>query len=65
MDPYLIGLDWGISSLRAYLMDDKGQMIDSVASQSGIMQVGEQSFEEVLQASIGSWLSRYLDASIN
>jgi len=46
-------------------MDDKGEMIDSVASQSGIMQVGERSFEEVMQASIGSWLSRYLDASIN
>ncbi len=64
MDPYLIGLDWGISSLRAYLMDDKSEIIDSVASQSGIMQVGERSFEEVLQASIGSWLSRYLDAPI-
>lgn len=64
MDPYLIGLDWGISSLRAYLIDDKGEIIDSVAGQSGIMHVGERSFEEVLQAAIGSWLSRYSDASI-
>lgn len=64
MNPYLIGLDWGISSFRAYLMDDKGEVVDSVASQSGIMHVGERSFEEVLQASIGSWLSRYPDAPI-
>ena len=64
MNSYLIGLDWGISSFRAYLMDNESQVIDSVASQSGIMQVGDRSFEEILQTSIGSWLSRHPDAPI-
>jgi 2-dehydro-3-deoxygalactonokinase len=64
MNPYLIGLDWGISSFRAYLMDDKGEVVDCVANQSGIMQVGERTFEDVLQTSIGSWLSRYPDTAI-
>jgi 2-dehydro-3-deoxygalactonokinase len=64
MDRYLIGLDWGISSFRAYLMDGKGEIVDTIVNQSGILQVGNRSFEEVLKASIGHWLSRYPDAPI-
>ena len=64
MKPALIGLDWGISSFRAYLMDDSFKVMDTIASQSGIMHVGERTFEEVLLQSIGSWLNRHPDVPI-
>jgi 2-dehydro-3-deoxygalactonokinase len=64
MDHHLIGLDWGISSFRAYLMDNSGQMIDTVTNQSGIMQVGRRSFEDVLVDSIDHWQIQYPEASI-
>lgn len=64
MDHHLIGLDWGISSFRAYLMDDSGQIIDTVTNQSGIMQLGERSFEDVLVDSIDHWQRQYPKASI-
>ena len=64
MDHHLIGLDWGISAFRAYLMDAGGQLIDTVANQSGIMQVGRRSFEDVLVDSIDHWQIQYPGASI-
>ena len=64
MTPALIGLDWGTSSFRAYLMDDGFKVMDTVASQSGIMHVGERTFEDVLLESIGSWFDRYPEIPI-
>jgi 2-dehydro-3-deoxygalactonokinase len=58
MDRLLIGLDWGISFLRAYLLDGRGSIVDTVFKQAGILQVGDRSFEDVLEASVGHWLDR-------
>ena len=33
----LIGIDWGTSSLRAYLIDEKGDVIDKISSAQGII----------------------------
>jgi 2-dehydro-3-deoxygalactonokinase len=64
MDRYLIGLDWGISSLRAYLLDDNGKIADTIANQNGILQLGSRSFEEVMEAAIGDWLRAHSEAPI-
>ncbi|MEQ8306114.1 MAG: 2-dehydro-3-deoxygalactonokinase [Hoeflea sp.] len=51
----LIGVDWGTSSLRAFLIGGTGEVIDRVSSPEGIMQVAGQGFEAVLDRLIGPW----------
>lgn len=55
----LIGIDWGTSSFRAYLMDEKGGILDTVSSGDGILSVDEDGFEDQLQKNIGHWLVKY------
>lgn len=57
-DPALIGVDWGTSSFRAFLIGAGGEVIDGVSSPEGIMQVSGQSFEAVLDRLIGPWVER-------
>ena len=33
----MIGLDWGTSSFRAYLLDDAGRILDRKASDAGAL----------------------------
>lgn len=54
-EPALIGVDWGTSSLRAFLIDTDGQVIDDVSAPEGIMQVSGKTFEAVLDHLIGPW----------
>jgi len=54
----LIGLDWGISFFRAYLLDAKARVVDTVFEHNGILQVGNRTFEQILEASVGHWLKR-------
>lgn len=55
--PALIGVDWGTSSFRAFLIGAKGEVIDRVSSPGGIMQLGGESFEAALERLIGPWIS--------
>jgi 2-dehydro-3-deoxygalactonokinase len=57
-DPAMIGVDWGTSSLRAFLIGAGGEVIDGVSSPEGIMQVSGQSFEAVLDRLIGPWIAQ-------
>ncbi len=54
-EPALIGVDWGTSSCRAFLIDAVGRTIDRVANDKGILQVGGGAFAEVLEGMIGAW----------
>ena len=54
-DPALIGIDWGTSSLRAFLIGTKGEVLDKVASDEGIMLVRNRDFEAVFGRLIGAW----------
>lgn len=54
-EPALIGIDWGTSSLRAYLIGARGEVLDKVSSPEGIMQVANRDFEGVLTRLIGCW----------
>lgn len=53
--PVLIGIDWGTSSLRAFLIGSTGQVLDSVFSPQGIMQVKDRDFDAVFHDLIGRW----------
>lgn len=57
--PALLALDWGTSSLRAFLMDAQGQVLQQRATQRGITQLsapGPAGFEHALSEIGGDWL---------
>ena len=53
--PALIGLDWGTSSLRAYLMDANGTVIGERSEPWGIMHLGDRDFAGAHREVIGQW----------
>lgn len=59
MKPCLIGLDWGTSSFRAYLIGEDHQIIDKISTSKGIQNKGSLEFDDVLEDSIGQWLENY------
>jgi 2-dehydro-3-deoxygalactonokinase len=50
-----IGLDWGTTSFRAYLVDAQGTVSDQVSAPEGILAVKDGAFEQVLEGHIGHW----------
>jgi 2-dehydro-3-deoxygalactonokinase len=54
-EPALIGIDWGTSSLRAFLISANGEVLDRVSTDEGIMQVKDRDFEAVFGRLIGHW----------
>ena len=57
--PALIALDWGTSSLRAYLLGPDGAVLDSRSAPQGIMQVPGGDFAAVFEAVTGEWRRRW------
>ncbi|MGB7757813.1 MAG: 2-dehydro-3-deoxygalactonokinase [Salinisphaera sp.] len=57
----LIALDWGTSSLRAWLLADAGEVIDARTARRGIMQVEDGDFAAVYRELIGDWISVHGD----
>lgn len=53
--PCLIGLDWGTSSLRAWLLDDRGQILDSRHEPWGILHTPDNDFARAYQQVVGAW----------
>ena len=64
MTPALIGVDWGTTSFRAYLMDALGGVQDRITSPMGILQVETNAFEAVLERQLGEWLAGQPDLPI-
>jgi 2-dehydro-3-deoxygalactonokinase len=54
-EPALIGIDWGTSSLRAFLISASGEVLDKLSSAEGIMNVKGGDFEAVFARLIGAW----------
>lgn len=52
----LIGVDWGTSSLRAYLMRDDGTILARKSSHDGILAAAPKGFPDVLRLCLGDWL---------
>ncbi len=55
-EPALIGLDWGTSSLRAFLIDSNGEVRDSVSLPQGIMHVEDRDFDTVFHGLVEEWM---------
>ncbi len=52
-----IGIDWGTSSLRAYLIDAQGVVLETLSTADGIMQVQGSEFETTLLRLLEPWLT--------
>lgn len=55
----LIALDWGTSNLRASLLDEGGQVLETRAAAGGVMAVPERRFEAALMALAGDWIEAH------
>ncbi|MEJ1974977.1 MAG: 2-dehydro-3-deoxygalactonokinase [Acetobacteraceae bacterium] len=53
--PRLIGLDWGTTALRSFLLGDDGAILDSRALPLGIMHVSEGGFPAAFDRAAGDW----------
>jgi 2-dehydro-3-deoxygalactonokinase len=53
--PALIGVDWGTSSCRAYLLDRTGRTIETAAAAKGVLHVESGAFGSALDELIGHW----------
>jgi 2-dehydro-3-deoxygalactonokinase len=53
--PQLIGLDWGTSSLRAYLLGDSGVCLDQASGAFGILNVAAAAFDAVYLRLCAGW----------
>jgi 2-dehydro-3-deoxygalactonokinase len=61
MRPRLIGLDWGTSSLRAYLLADAETVIDVRSRPWGIMHTPPGGFAAAFHDTVGDWRGADLD----
>ncbi|AZT93938.1 2-keto-3-deoxy-galactonokinase [Brevibacterium aurantiacum] len=63
--PQMIGLDWGTSSLRAFLVGSDGSILAERNGSDGIMAVGPETddlqgdFSRLAHAAIGDWLNEH------
>ena len=53
--PALIGIDWGTSSLRAFLIGAGGEVLDHISKPLGIMQINDGDFERSFNDLVGFW----------
>jgi 2-dehydro-3-deoxygalactonokinase len=53
--PQLIGLDWGTTSCRAYLIGADGSVLERLVDGPGILRVQNGAFGPALDAMIGGW----------
>lgn len=60
----LIGVDWGTTRLRAYLIGDGGETVARIATDDGLMSVADHGFEAVLTRVVGGWHDDAPDAPI-
>lgn len=57
-EPALIGIDWGTSSLRAFLIGAQGEVLDRVFSTQGILNVEDGNFEATFRDLVKGWLEK-------
>jgi 2-dehydro-3-deoxygalactonokinase len=52
----LVAVDWGSSSLRAALLDERGAVLQMRASDDGMLKVERSGFDAVFEAEFGDWM---------
>jgi len=57
-DPVMIGLDWGTSSLRAYLLGADGTLLDRRATGHGIQHLPAGGYAAAFRSVAGEWIGR-------
>ena len=57
-DARLIGLDWGTTSCRAYLVGTNGAVLERIADGPGILKVANGAFSAAFDAMTGRWDNR-------
>jgi 2-dehydro-3-deoxygalactonokinase len=57
--PRLLAVDWGTSSLRAHLLDDRSRVLESRSRPWGIQHLPEGGFPAALAGVAGDWLDRW------
>lgn len=55
-EPALVGVDWGTSSFRAWLLDRNGAVLARQNADCGILRLPKGSFEACLREQVGHWL---------
>jgi 2-dehydro-3-deoxygalactonokinase len=58
MGAALIGIDWGTSNFRAFLLDEGGAILDRRSGPHGILAVKDRDFGAVLDAEVAEWLQQ-------
>lgn len=64
MTGQVIAIDWGSSSLRGYLLDAAGAIVERRESPGGILRVRGGDFAAALQGEVGDWLSAHPGALV-
>jgi 2-dehydro-3-deoxygalactonokinase len=59
MNGQLIGLDWGTTSCRAYLIGAEGAVLERIADGPGILKVENGAFGAWLDSMIGGWIATH------
>jgi 2-dehydro-3-deoxygalactonokinase len=54
----VIAIDWGTSGFRAYRLGSQGDILESRASEMGILSVPPKKFPEVLEEQAGDWIAQ-------
>src|SRR5947209_12245470 len=62
--PHLIGLDWGTTSCRAYLIGADGIVLDRQTDGPGILKVEQGHFGPWLDSMIGGWIATHGPAPV-
>ncbi len=62
--PKLIGLDWGSSSLRAYLLGPSGELLEGRSAGHGIQYLPAGGFVAALRGIAGDWIDRFPGLSV-
>ncbi|MGD2013577.1 MAG: 2-dehydro-3-deoxygalactonokinase [Desulfobacterales bacterium] len=62
--PVLISADWGTTSLRAFLLDRQGAIVDRREAPKGIMKVLDGDFSGTFSALTGRWLNDYPEVPV-
>lgn len=56
--PEWIVIDWGTTNFRAFLMDSNNQCLDRIERETGLLNVKDRAFEQVLHTNIKPWLEQ-------
>lgn len=60
----LIGMDWGVSALRAWRIGSDGRVLDARRSASGVLGVAKSDFPAAFATAVGDWTAAYPTAPV-